>query len=520
MCRLQIGYDRFSRYEVGENHSLIDVAQDFPFARAAQTSCLKSVSSRAIDALFSRYLFRIAIALHGKNEFVGYSWGSDTPEFCKRPRVNSTNPDALRSQTSSSRPLAASGPHRHTKPQPVMHQIQVDDYDDDEPDCTTGWTSPDASMMGQIAEKMAAFAGPLDTGKPYKTGALNNPEIAAPVTGGFADYAYASSFRPDLVSMCGGAIPSPSNVSHRAATFLFETNKLAMPPERSLGASHNLYRINSDVIPRLLRPLLLAVDIARPYVFFTPSRRPRVDRGGVLRAQWSVGGALTVDRTYLLVRIGSDGEPFSSSNQSGSSMWGQHFDAGQQGLSIFERLRRRRRLDRFIYDDSVLLYRHLTPQEREHGTRLIVQAVAEVDSEWGATPVNETGNGRGATFPQSHLARSRTDRSWKVRHGGASIGYEGVAFSEAVTVTVPPLSGWLVWRDLAILFIILCMLPPALLVSCARRGARIAPVTPSRSLARLRLRQWRKTHGWLRNSKREIAADIAEIQRLRSGRGV
>lgn len=485
-----------------------------------------------MHSLFTRHLFRIVVALHARSEFIGYSWGSDAPEFCVRAIRNASQSGAVGT------PAPASTAHSTilTAHSTVRTTAEELDYDDNDAynDCLRGWSAPDNAMLSDIARKMSHFAGASEGTAPYRVGALNDPTVAGPMPGGFVDYAYASSWRRDLIAPCGGAETAITNVSHRAAAFVFETSRAATPPERTLGSERGLYRLRSrGVVPRVLRALLLSVDLAQPYAFFTAARRPRVGRGGVLRAQWSVGGAVSVDRTYLRVTIGSsvDGttpKTVTSSNQTGSSMWGQDFDDPSGSTSLFARIQRRRRVDRFVYDDAVPLYSYLTPYQREHGTRLFVQAVAYVDSAWGDVPSNASGahmapDGLGNVTgfdgrAQSHLARSRTDRDYSARHAGNSISYEGVVVSDAVELPVPPLSGWLVWRDLALVSILLCIVPPAVLMTCLRRTGKIAAVGPtSRSLARLRLRQFRRAQGWFRNStRRDIAADLAEIQRLRT----
>lgn len=551
-------YDKFSRFEPGPNGTLLDAASDFPFVRAggafgmvAPGSCLRSTAARTVHALFGRHLFRVAVALHSRREFIGHSWGSDRREFCFMPQ-NASDPAkaTVVSVASSAGTSAAAGATAGTVPDaateplhapilshraaPAARMLDGPDYEDDgDPDCVGGWAAPDERMLSDIAGRMSAFAGARQGEKMYPVGAMNDPRIANPVSGGFADYAYASSFRPELVAACAsnvsGAASSPvSSASHRAAALIFETSREAAPPERTLGSPGALYHVQKgDVIPRVLRGLLLAVDVAQPYAFFTAERRPRVARGGILRAQWSVGGAVSVDRTYLQVVVGNQGEhgdPFLTANQTGSSMWGQPFEdaALSSTESLFDRIRRRRRMDRFVYDDSVLLYRYLTPEQRRHGTRLSVRAVAHVDSAWGIPPANASGRppvsaefGSSASGAQSHLARSRSDPNWNVEHAGVRIGYEGMVMSDAIDLAVPPLTGWLVWRDLAFISILLCVVPPALLFTCFRKGARMAVGPSSRSLARLRLRQLRKAQGWFNSSKSAIQADIAEMQRLR-----
>lgn len=548
-------YDKFSRFEPGPNGTLLDAASDFPFVRTASAghpvgpgTCLRSTAARTVHALFGKHLFRVAVALHSRREFISHSWGSDRREFCTYPLSrNATTTSKLIDPASGATAGAASGtapdaasvplhaPLLSNRAAPSARMLDGPDYEDDgDPDCVSGWSAPDARMLSDIAGRMSAFAGARPGGKLYPTGALNDPRIANPVSGGFADYAYAASFRPDLLAACAGNSSGASNApvtpaSHRAAALIFETSREAAPSERTLGSPGALYHVQKgDVIPRVLRGLLLAVDVAQPYAFFTAERRPRVARGGILRAQWSVGGAVTVDRTYLQVVVGEQGEhgePFLTANQTGSSMWGQPFEETvlSSTESLFDRIRRRRRIDRFVYDDSVLLYRYLTPEQRRHGTRLSVRAVAHVDSAWGIPPSNASGRPPvsadfGASISgesQSHLARSRSDTNWNIEHAGVRIGYEGMVMSDPIELSVPPLTGWLVWRDLAFISILLCVVPPAVLFTCFRKGARMAVGPSSRSLARLRLRQLRKAQGWFNSSKSAIQADIAEMQRLR-----
>ncbi len=161
-------------------------------------------------------------------------------------------------------------------------------------------------MLSDIARKWRLLPVRHPSSGGYASESLNDLCIAAPVSGEFADDAYASSFRPDLIAGCAQRdAAAVSNTSHRAAAIIIETSRETGPSERALGSDRALYRVHKGgVIPRVLRDLLLAVDLAQSYAFFIAERRPRVGRCGILHSQLSVSGLVTFDRTYLEVSIG------------------------------------------------------------------------------------------------------------------------------------------------------------------------------------------------------------------------
>eukprot|EP00171_Calliarthron_tuberculosum_P020470 IDg20470t1 len=136
-------YDRFSRYEPGPNGTLLDAASDFPFARAAphlpgaHSPCLRSTAARTVHALFARHLFRIVVALHARSEFIGYSWGSDSPEFCVRAPRNSSMRGTTPVGAASAPASASTVLTAHTAVRSAAEELDYDDNEADN-DCVRG----------------------------------------------------------------------------------------------------------------------------------------------------------------------------------------------------------------------------------------------------------------------------------------------------------------------------------------------------------------------------------------------
>ena len=100
--------------------------------------------------------------------------------------------------------------------------------------------------------------------------------------------------------------------NNRAVTFLVETSDRKMPQASALGYDTSV--LNNEVVsnekygghvPRNTRLALAAIDLVEPYVCFngvktTQSSSDATSREkGAIRVQWYVGGAVTVDQTWL-----------------------------------------------------------------------------------------------------------------------------------------------------------------------------------------------------------------------------
>jgi hypothetical protein len=320
---------------------------------------------------------------------------------------------------------------------------------------------------------MSAFAGPSHHADESTLAVGAHNELFAPGGGGFLDYAYAGSSRPELVSACARA--RPTNGSHRAAAFLISASREAVPEEGSLGRLDLLYNHEpqGNVVTRILRALLVGVDFAAPYVVWLDGDNEFEARGGIAHIRWSVGGAAAVKETWLTCRIDDDAESeWRTPAVAGKTMWSQSFD-DKAGLA-FHKLHK---LSSAAYEfrETLLLYARLSPRQRNHGCQLHLKAEAFVDAEWAGL------------WSQSHLVQLRTNESWCAKDGERLLRGASIVSTPLLVIDVPPVSGIAafieyVWNFL-LLAVMVCIFPPVALLYFTRR----ASMSPS-PLLRQRMR--------------------------------
>lgn len=445
-------YDRHARFEDAGGAQL-DPAGDFPFARAPGEggSCLRSSAARVVDALFRNYAFVVTLQLadaRGQEDSISFSWAAGN-SLCRQGLADVRNASVRAGDL--------------TAP------------------CSAGFATADDEALSTIAGRMAAFAGPSHhaDSSVFRVGA--NSELFPPRHGSLLDYAYGGSAHPELVAPC--AARRPTNTSHRSASFQVRASREAAPDEQSLGMLSELYNHEprGNVVTRILRAALAACDFAFPYVVWLDGGEYDFEaRGGIAHIRWSVGGAATVQQSWLTCRLDGDVESeWRTPVLSGRSMWSQSFD-DRSGLA-FHKLHE---LSAATYEfrQTLLLYKRMTPRQRGHGCRLLLKAEALVDAEW---------IGSADAPPQSHLVQLRSNVSWFVddRVGGIA-GLRNVT-TGWIEVDVPPVSGFgafleYVWNFL-LLALIVCVVPPAALLYCTRRAGTL-PSMPSRGGFLLRQR--------------------------------
>lgn len=164
--------------------------------------------------------------------------------------------------------------------------------------------------------------------KRYITGDMNS--VVYPVTGGMEDWAYSGSWEgfPIITEPCRPKTydgydeqKTLYNKNYKDALksimFLLEISKEKIPEQKFLGRKNKNCLMNyrhhaffneiaknkqkceeeliDGYIPRVIRLSLLLIDILKPYVNF----RQRAE-GDDLIIDWTVGGAITVDETFML----------------------------------------------------------------------------------------------------------------------------------------------------------------------------------------------------------------------------
>ncbi|KAA8498811.1 Zinc carboxypeptidase [Porphyridium purpureum] len=486
------GFDRMMRYEEVDGQ-LIDPNADFPYGPDSDpnpvgpggrngtegSGCLRALTSRVVHELFMSHIFRVALVFHGKKEFIGYSWSSES--FCV-PRVRNQTAD-LASQS------------RSAVTQADAQSSEDDSDDEDQMTCVDGYRAPDANALSQVATFMSLFAGSFK-GSTFRSGALNDPRIYHPSRGGMVDWAYSASFMPDQVLTCepdqlhgySRETTQVGNATNRCLTFVIETGHQVRPKEKDLGSSAGLYAARSKQgnghVTRNIRLALMAADLMEPYVFFIANEEAsshrrsggsNVDvvsaltRGGILSVKWSVGGALYVDQTYLVIDVVRSNFSFTTKVQSGGSMWAQNHGVDGYGERFAKTegvfFSSRSANLRWAYSESISLYKYLPAVYRETGAMIRVRAVATVDQSWLEQPAPNSGDARGRRLAsQSHMARSRTDPDWFATNAGYDVRGKVLYMSEPIRVRLPAFSLMVSWQayiwELLIVGVLIFFGPP------------------------------------------------------------
>lgn len=280
-----LGYKYNVRSDAG-----VDPNRDFAYSRdyrggGNDDRCLRSTTARIFNKLLELTLFQLVITFHGGMQAIAYEWGSKNHD---RP---------------------------HDK-------------------------SPDDKANSQLGETMSYVAGFGFPGasKPYRHDTMNS--IVYSVDGGMEDWMYAAGW--DRGDMPAPASPSrrqrrrlrrrrlgnvlrnctSSTNTHtppdtRALVFLVETSDRKGPATVEWGDGYNVLggRSGSDEhvsqsrsvtadgnehgnghVPRNIRLALSAIDSVQPYVCIN---KVLSTQEGPLALEWSVGGAFSVDATWL-----------------------------------------------------------------------------------------------------------------------------------------------------------------------------------------------------------------------------
>jgi hypothetical protein len=403
------GYYANQRTENG-----IDPNRDFPYDQN-ESQCMKSITARTINEIFLDHLFQMSMTYHGGIENITFEWG------------------------------AISVPNDRVSPDDVAQRI--------------------------LADKMSLYAGELNSpispkGRFYETGDMN--DILYGVNGGFEDWAYAGSWEKTLEAIqCTpssdyyGGYPAEKtqydDATLRTFNILIETSSNKNPLSSELGTNLNLLtapfaydgNTNNGYVTKQIRTALLAIDIAEPYLEinkfqrkkFNPESKPlkrlrKIDADSNRkkwqirrklvktkprpnrRVEWSVGGSITVDETYLIYgKYSNFPDSFGSVNQLNQT----DIDAAVEIATATS-------------DGDQLLYvtkiqsggtRWTDPTSSEvpkFSTRLdlrpfnkrdkvAVYAIAKVDQNWKNPPPSGTVWPVGEDI-QSHIVKQRTDASY------------------------------------------------------------------------------------------------------------
>jgi hypothetical protein len=407
------GYYANQRRENG-----IDPNRDFPYNTKDPSQCMKSITARTINELFLDNLFQMSLSYHGGIDLIAFSWGAKGVPDNK--------------------------------------------------------VSPDDVAQRMLADKLSLYAGELYSsgqlntspkGRFYETGVIK--DIVYGVNGSFEDWAYAGSWEKQLeATQCTPSIYNDGYPAEKTqydnatlCTFniLVEISNNKNPPSSELGTNLNLFHApfvfdnntNNGYVTKQIRTALLAIDIAEPYLEiikfqrkkFNPESKPlkrlrKIDADSNRkkwqirrklvktkprpnrRVEWSVGGSITVDETYLIYgKYSNFPDSFGSVNQLNQT----DIDAAVEIATATS-------------DGDQLLYvtkiqsggtRWTDPTSSEvpkFSTRLdlrpfnkrdkvAVYAIAKVDQNWKNPPPSGTVWPVGEDI-QSHIVKQRTDASY------------------------------------------------------------------------------------------------------------
>jgi len=409
-----LGYYRNQRTEDG-----IDPNRDFPYDLVDYTQCMKTIAGRTINEIFRNHMFQLSLTFHGGMEAIGYEWGA--PSY-----KNFKSPD---------------------------HFSQVD-----------------------IASAYSRYAGKA-SGRTYPYGEMN--PLVYPVRGGMEDWAYAASWdllhtdscKPNTHGGYDSAKTVYENSTLRMFNMLVETSNRKTPLTSSLGGDKNLLlhpnseggnEQDSGHIARNIRLSLLAVDAVQPWLKISTVGATQLDEGtkpmmqregiscvenalvslmpdqianggmrvphGSVSISWVVGGAFSVDETYLYHMKFDQNDQASwdwvchrqpsqewferqmcaTESQSGVSFWHENSDGPQ-----FDRHQNsvvgKSKGPSFSDNIDLGIY--------EEGDIIMIFAVVQVDKDWRNIPDKVAPN----LPPQSHIVNARTDPNWHFAKAGKEI---------------------------------------------------------------------------------------------------
>jgi hypothetical protein len=276
---------------------------------------MESIGARVVNELFINHMFSLALSLHGGTESLTYPYG--TPNHMKSKTVpklpvryeNRNGKLSLRMSQDA---------------MPLIEEIRSGKY---EMRVGKSTNPPDINAIKSMAET-ASDHTTSNPRRKYKTGDMNGEVYS--VTGGMEDWAYSGSWEgsPIITQPCepttyNGYKAEKTNYdknnkdSLKSIMFLLEVSHEKVPEQKLLGrknldclinlrsnAFFNPHASNKQTclddyidgyIPRIIRLSLTLIDLLHPYVTFISQKH-----GNDYRVRWTVGGAITVDETFIL----------------------------------------------------------------------------------------------------------------------------------------------------------------------------------------------------------------------------
>jgi hypothetical protein len=279
-------------------------------------------------------------------------------------------------------------------------------------------------------------------------------DLVYPVQGGMEDWAYAASWDTKLVVNCqpttyGGYAKEKTayeDSTLRVFNMLVETSDNKIPPKSDLGSSLDLMTnsaTGNGHVARNIRLALLAAELVEPYAVIrtvneldlTDDLVPLNNRSGPIACQstktvavphnsrkvvvrWTVGGALTVDKTVLYFAkwdakleaiLDCDAQPGIDNN---------HLAALQKVLLPATPIGATSGTTQFSQKGATPPFAaSIDISNFKAGDKIAVVAAARVDQDWGR-PLKGV---QPDLPPQSHLVNVRTNPEWHRQANGKVI---------------------------------------------------------------------------------------------------
>lgn len=486
-----LGYFRNSRMEGN-----VDPNRDFPYDQLADNSdrCMQSIAARVMNELFRHYLIMNSFTFHGGTELLGYEWGGPS-------HFGGVSPDDI-AQDQLARSYATygggfEGSNGRNHPQYLYgdmnsiiyyvrggfedfayagswdkeHMIQCEPttyggypvsktrYEDGMLRSfnmlveTSYMKTPNENDLGttwHVLNKNSGGDAPTDYFRQRKLTKRRN------LRGG-TYWAYTMPRDEPIDRMANGHVPRNIRLALASIDMvqpylsitkinqLTMGNNAALPPK--MPSSHHTHSVCSSrklVIDDVQRITERAIETrALPLIHVAIGNNS--DVGSPIRLEWTAGGAMTMDHTYLWIAgVGSaveatgfigDAVPLAD-----ASSWVDEYICGDpftEELSLAQRLEPNRIKQTFQSlgnpqqgsgffspngnvpksDDSGVMGPAFSAEVNlqalnvHAGSMLVVIASTRVDSEWAELPMDAPVSPKN-TGPQSHMVQSRSNSSW------------------------------------------------------------------------------------------------------------
>jgi hypothetical protein len=283
--------------------------------------------------------------------------------------------------------------------------------------------------------------------------------------------AYAGSWTKDKVTPCtpkqfGGYPPfktTYNNSTLRVFNMLIETSDAKTPRKDDLGTSLNVLdrsTTENGHVSRNIRLALLAVEMVQPYVAIVAINQlplsddvvPMMKRESmtcldnkavmvaknakIVDIEWTVGGAMTVDKTELWYAKWDDVDCWTPPTSTSKFKKAQNFQGIVNGTGYFSvrgsHPMPKESLTNIEPTNGPLFRATIQLDEMKRGDKIIVMASATVDQSWKKQPENIAPN----VPPQSHIVNARTDPNYHHESNGKHIHGHVDWYSMPLTVII------------------------------------------------------------------------------------